>query len=147
MMRTSSSVLVMAGLAMALVGCVTSMASDRNPAISDPAVRAAAATGLARAIVELRIPGGWRPEGELSPEGAARQHAAIASAQHAVITRLAGTSFRVLRVYDAVPMLSLEIGADAVAALEGMGDVVTRVHEDASATPQPTPAPPGSSRP
>ena len=59
----------------------------------------------------------------------------IAAAQQAVLGRLSGTSHRLVRQYTSVPLLALEIGADALRALEGMGDLVIRVRAERARTP------------
>jgi len=98
-------------------------ATDEAPVI-DPEVRVAAAQGRARVLVELRL------SGASPPPGAAAQERAIAATQQAVLARLSGTSHRVVRQYTSVPLLALEIGADALRALEGMGDLVARVRAE-----------------
>lgn len=112
-------------------GCAASGAS-----MVDPQVRNAAARGAAQVLVELRIAGGMKPEGELGDQTAvAAQRRAIETAQQNVLDRLAGTRFSLSRRYTTIPMLALEIHADALSALERMGDLVVRIVED-------TPAPP-----
>jgi hypothetical protein len=93
--------------------------------VIDPEVRAAVAQGPARVLVELR------PTGDsASPGDAAAQERAIAAAQQAVLARLAQQSHRLVHRYTSVPLLSLEIGAAALGALETMGDLVLRVRAD-----------------
>jgi len=101
-------------------------ATDEAPVI-DPDVRAAVAQGPARVLVELRLPapGGGPPSG-----AASGREQAIAATRRAVLARLAGTSHRLVRQYTSVPLLALEIGADALRTLEGMGDVVARVRAE-----------------
>lgn len=104
----------------------------------DPAVRSAAAAGPVRVIVELRLTPAFTPEGELSsPAAVDAQRRAIAQAQDDLIARLAGTSFSVARKFDGLPMMALEIGADALARLEAAGTLVTRVLPDAPRFRQP----------
>jgi len=104
----------------------------------DPAVRSAAAAGPVRVIVELRITPAFTPEGELpSPAAVDAQRHAIAQTQDDLIARLAGTSFSVARKFDGLPMMALEIGADALARLEAAGTLVTRVLPDAPRFRQP----------
>jgi hypothetical protein len=95
--------------------------------VIDPDVRAAVAQGPARVLVELRLPapGGAPPSGPASA-----QEQAITAARQRVLARLAGTSHRLVRQYTSVPLLALEIGADALRALEGMGDLVARVRAE-----------------
>ncbi len=102
----------------------------------DPEVRRAVDRGVARVMVELRLPRGFRPEGELvTPDGVGRQRDAIAAAQMTVLSRLPGGHFSLIRRYDSVPFLALEIDADALTALGAMGDVVTRVLPDQTFAP------------
>jgi hypothetical protein len=98
--------------------------------VIDPEVRAATAAGSTRVLVELRLSGGSPPHG-----GAAAQERVIAAAQQAVLGRLSGTPHRLLRQFTSVPLLALEIGADALRALEGMGDLVIRVRAERVRSP------------
>lgn len=110
-------------------------ATPPSPVI-DEGVRAAVRQGSARVIVELRIPGGVKPEGDLaSPAAVAAQRQAISDAQASVVARLAGTRFSPIRRYRSVPFLALEVGPDALMALERMGDAVSRVLEDRTVVP------------
>jgi hypothetical protein len=124
-------------------------ATPPSPVI-DEGARAAVRQGSARVIVELRIPGGFKPEGDLgSPGAVAAQRRAISEAQAKVVARLAGTRFSQVRQYRSVPFLALEVGPDALAALEHMGDVVSRVLEDRTVMPRagtgnPSERPPGT---
>ena len=105
-------------------------ASAEVPVI-DSEVRAATTTsGRARVLVELRLPGSAPAPGD-----AAAQERVIAAAQQAVLGRLSGTVHRVVRQYTSIPLLALEIGADALRALEGMGDLVIRVRAERARPP------------
>jgi subtilisin family serine protease len=73
--------------------------------------------GQARVIVELDLPLGFVPEGFLSDAGGAAQRADVAAAGHQVLARLAGRSARVVHRYATVPLMALEIGADALPEL------------------------------
>lgn len=105
--------------------------------VIDPAVRAGVAAGLTRVIIELRIAPPFTPEGDLPGAAVEAQRQTIARTQDDVIARLAGTSFAVSHRYEGLPLLSLEIGADALARLEGAGDLVARVLPDAPRFRQP----------
>ena len=100
-------------------------ASDATPVI-DPEVRTATAQGRARVLVELRLPDGAPPR----PAARRRRSAPSPPAQQAVLARLATTPHRLVHRYTTVPLLSLEIGPDALRALEAMGDLVARVRAD-----------------
>jgi len=92
--------------------------------------------GTGRVIVELRIDPPFRPEGDLPDKIAiSTQRKAIATAQRQLLARLRGTAFAVIHQYDALPLLALQIGPDALAILETSGDLVARVTEDATRTP------------
>jgi hypothetical protein len=93
--------------------------------VIDPEVRAAVARGPARVLVELRL-----PDPAASPGLGSAPGPAIAMAQEAVLRRLSGTLHRLVRQYTTVPLLALEIGPDALRALEAMGDLVVRVRAD-----------------
>ncbi len=122
------------GLVVAAAGAWCATAP--SPVI-DEGVRSAVRQGSARVIVELRIPGGFKPEGDLGSTAAvAAQRWAISEAQAKVVARLAGTRFSQIRQYRSVPFLALEVGPDALAALEHMGDVVSRVIEDRTVLPR-----------
>jgi len=117
-----------------LVQCISAPAgasAETYPMI-DPAVRAAAAAGQTRVIIELRIRPSFTPEGKLAgPTAVEAQRKAIANAQAEVLGRLSGTRFALVRQYDARPVMALLIDADALALLEAAGDVVARVLPDA----------------
>lgn len=108
----------------------------RSVAEIDARVEAAVGRGRARVLVELRLPGGVVPEGELGSAGqVGAQRRAIATAQSTVLSRLAGTDFTLVRQFGSVPLLALEIGPSALAGLRAMGDVVARVIPEAVIPP------------
>jgi hypothetical protein len=86
-------------------------------------VRQTVKSGTAKVPVDLRI-SALKPEGELKPESVKAQRQAIAEGQDRVLSQLANTRFTVARRYQSIPLLALEVGADALAKLEGMTDVV-----------------------
>ena len=115
----------------------TGVVGAKIPPVIDPGVRAAAGSGQARVIVVLRIVSTWKPEGDLPGRaGEDTQRKAIAQAQAEVLARLGGTRFTVTRQYDSLPMIALEIGADALVRLESAGDVVAHVLPDRRLVPQ-----------
>ncbi|HSD51260.1 MAG TPA: hypothetical protein VLG48_07605 [Candidatus Methylomirabilis sp.] len=119
-----------------LVAAASAWCATPPSPVIDEGVRAAVRQGSARVIVELRIPG-IKPEGDLASSAAvAAQRRAISDAQASVVARLAGTWFSLLRQYRSVPFLALEVGPDALNALEHMADVVSRVLEDRMVLPR-----------
>lgn len=97
----------------------------------------AAAEGAVRVIVQLRVSA--LPEGELNgADAVASQRRAIASTQSAILTELAGTSYRVIRIFETIPFLALDVSPAALQALEGSA-LVVGVEEDRVAAPQRTP--------
>lgn len=114
-----------------------SIAGGLPSPVIDPAVRTAASAGNARVIVELRTSPPFTPEGYLSgPAAVDAQREAIAKTQAALLARLAGTRFSISHRYDGLPLISLEIGADALARLDAAGDLVARVLPDTKRFPQ-----------
>jgi hypothetical protein len=95
--------------------------------VIDPEVRAAVARGPVRVLVELRLP---EPVAPATPDAGVARERAIAAARKAVLGRLAGTAHRLVRQYTTIPLLALEIGPDALRALERMSDVVARVRAE-----------------
>ena len=88
--------------------------------------------GVARVIVELRLPSGRHvPEGRLATLAArAAQRQSIATARTQLVARLQGTGHRVIHQYDSLPIVALEIGPDALTRLGASGPQVVRVIED-----------------
>jgi hypothetical protein len=91
--------------------------------VVDADVRSEVAGGSSRVIVELRA------EPRNDP-------AAIGRAQRRVIDALPPGHALLVRRYESVPMLALEIDADALAVLERLGDTVVRVRADSVKAPQ-----------
>jgi hypothetical protein len=86
--------------------------------IVDPDVRTQLIVGRARVLVELRV---------AEPEDPAARVEAIGRAQEVVLSRVPAV---LVRRYQSVPLLALEIDAAGLRALEGLGDVVVRVEAD-----------------
>jgi len=101
-------------------------ATPGDAPVIDPDVRAAVTRGPARVLVDLRLPAPSASDTDPRPP----REPAIAATRQIVLARLTGTAYRLVRQYRTVPLLALEIGADALAALERMGDVVVRVRVD-----------------
>lgn len=86
--------------------------------------------GSARVLVEVRLPEGVKPEGELTAAAQVAQRRAIAAAQDSVLAGLASSHFSLVRRYETVPLLLLEVQDDAVTALDRMASIVARVRLD-----------------
>src|SRR5439155_20728178 len=92
----------------------TSALSETAPLIA-PEVRQLVGGSSARVIVELRLD---------QSGGRNQRPQAIARAQDALPLRLPPSHISVARRYTSVPLLALEIDATALAAIEGMPDLV-----------------------
>lgn len=85
-------------------------------------IEQAAAQGTALVLVGLRVP--WQMESGLSQDAVRAQREAIHEVQGNLLTELSGTQHRVVRRYEQVPGIALEVGADALAALARSATVV-----------------------
>lgn len=131
----STSVVLLVGLT-----AVQTLAGSIPEALVDRAAR----EGTVRVIVQLRVSA--RPEGELgSPDAVASQRQAIAAAQSAVLKELAGAGYRVVRTYETIPFLALEVSLSAVQALDE-SVLVMGVEEDRLNSPQRTPNRPAADK-
>ena len=96
-------------------------------AMVDPEVRALVRVGRARVLVTLQVAETSDP---------AQRADAIGRAQDAVLARLPSTHASVVRRYESIPLLALEIDATALRALETMTDLVAGVKLDRAVKPQ-----------
>lgn len=85
--------------------------------------------GRVRAIVELRTRGAQRAEGRLTRAAALAQRGRIRAVGARVASRMQARNMRVLRRFETVPFLVLEVDAATLDALGGDGDVAA-VTED-----------------
>jgi hypothetical protein len=83
-----------------------------------------AANGSALVLVGLNVP--WQMESRLSADGLRAQRAAIASIQSDLLGKLDGKKYRILRRYQEIPGIALEVSADALAELARL-PIVTNV--------------------
>lgn len=84
----------------------------------------AAANGSALVLVGLNVP--WQMESRLGEADLHAQRSAIASIQSDLLTKLEGTNHKILRRYQEIPGIALEVGADALAELARL-PIVTNV--------------------
>ena len=75
----------------------------------------AAAQGTVMVLVGLDVP--WQMESRLNADEVRVQREIIASIQRDLLTDLQGRSYKVIRRYDQIPGLALEVGPDALAEL------------------------------
>lgn len=87
----------------------------------------AARDGTVLVLAGLRTP--WQHEDHLSDELLALQRNAIHSAQSYVLAELAGTRYKVTRLYGKIPGIALRVGVDALIVLEN-SPAVTNVVQD-----------------
>ena len=107
--------------------------------ISREVIDQTATHGTALVLVGLNVP--WRLESRLSDEGLRTQRSAIASIQGDLLNHLDGRKYRLVRRYQEIPGIALEVGAEALAELARL-PIVTNVLLDrpsGSAIPAPKP--------
>jgi hypothetical protein len=75
----------------------------------------AATEGSVLVLVGLNV--SWQMESSLSEEQVRHQREAIASIQRDILTELDGKAYKVIRRYDTIPGIALEVGAEALAEL------------------------------
>jgi hypothetical protein len=90
-------------------------------------INQAAAHGTVLVLVGLKVP--WEMESRLSEDGLRAQRTAIASIQSDLLTQLEGRNYKLLRRYQELPGIALEVGADALAELARL-PIVTNVRLD-----------------
>ena len=119
---------VVAFLVTQIVG-VTALGAGmpRADTMVDPEIRALVRVGRARVLVTLQVAETGDP---------AQRADAIGRAQDAVLARLLSTHASLVRRYESIPLLALEIDATALRALETMTDVVAGVKLDRAVAPQ-----------
>ena len=83
-----------------------------------------AAHGSALVLVGLDLP--WQMESRLNEADLHAQRTTIASRQNELLGKLAGRKFTVVRRYQEIPGIALEVGADALAELARLS-IVTNV--------------------
>ncbi|HUC97300.1 MAG TPA: hypothetical protein VMR88_02410 [Candidatus Polarisedimenticolaceae bacterium] len=91
------------------------IASAETDKVPDEIIEQAASAGKVLVLVGLNVP--WTMEGTLTDNEIVNQRRSIGSAQNDLLTQLSGTDFRVIRVYDSIPGIALEVGNEALAVL------------------------------
>ena len=109
----------------ALLLLLTSVALAQSPGkIPREVIDQAAANGTALVLVGLDVP--WQREAQLSEAELRAQRSAIASIQSDLLNQLEGRKYKLLRRYQEVPGIALEVGAEALAELARL-PIVTNV--------------------
>ncbi|HEY2922775.1 MAG TPA: protease inhibitor I9 family protein [Candidatus Binatia bacterium] len=101
------------------------------------------AHGTVLVLVGLNTP--WQMESNLSEDQVHAQREAIASIQKNLLTELEGRKYKIIRRYDRIPGIALEVGADALAELARSPNVTNvlldrPVPEEESASSEKVPA-------
>lgn len=94
----------------------------------------AAAHGTVLVLVNLNVP--WQMESRLNAGEAQAQRENIAATQKNLLKELEGRKYRVIRRYDRVPGITLEVGADGLAELARSARVSNVMLERQSADAQ-----------
>ena len=114
----------------------TAIAAAETDKVPYEIVHQAASDGKVLVLVGLNVP--WTMEGKLTENEIGTQRRAIGSAQNHLLTQLSGTEFRIVRVYDSIPGIALEVGNDALAVLR-KSNSVSNVLPDRPAIPAASP--------
>jgi hypothetical protein len=104
-----------------LIGVSTGLAQQSESKVPAEIIDQVTAQGSALVLVGLKVP--WQMESRLSEEQVRLQRQAIAAIQKDLLAEIAGKSFKIIRRYDSVPGLALEVGADALAELARSSNV------------------------
>jgi hypothetical protein len=97
----------------------------------------AAANGTVLVLVGLSVP--WQMESLLNEEEVRSQHVAIAAIQSDLLAQLEGKNYKVLKRYQEIPGIALEVGPDALSELARL-PIVTNVLLDRPAIKKPNEA-------
>lgn len=126
--------LMTAALAALLLSVAAPASAQTASKVPPEVIDQAAAHGTALVLVGLSVP--WQLESNLSPDEIRAQRISIAAIQRDLLFALEGRKYKVVRRYDQIPGLALEVGADALAELAS-SPIVTNVWLDrATAEPE-----------
>ena len=99
----------------------TAAIAQTDGKIPPEVINHAAAHRTVLVLVSLNVP--WQMESRLSAEEARAQREAIAAIQRNLLNELHGRTDKVMRRYDRVPGIALEVGADGLAELARSANV------------------------
>src|SRR5438105_2000464 len=137
MMKAPAAIFTALASAMAvgLIGAAQSSSSG-GPEIAQIVRNRVQQDGSARVIVQLNLATGAHvPEGRLPNAAIARQRNAIRAAHARLMAKLPRGGHRIVREFQTVPYVALEIGPAALAALEAAAGDAVRVLDDELARP------------
>ena len=92
-----------------------------TPKIPAEVIDVAASGGSVLVLVGLKVP--WQMESSLTENQIQAQRDTIASIQKNLLSELAGKSYKIMRRYDRIPGIALEVGPDALAELARSSNV------------------------
>ena len=93
-------------------------------------------------LVGLKVP--WQRENTLSEDAISRQRQAIYSVQDELLSELSGARYIIVRRYNVIPAIALEVGADAVSVLANSIHVTNVLADKPAKTSQSSAEPPGA---
>ena len=111
----NQGMLILGGCTALLIFLATAAQCQSTGKIPRDVIDATAANGSAWVLVGLDVP--WQMEASLSQGDLRAQRSAIASGQNDLLDHLAGREFTVVRRYQEIPGIALEVGAEALAEL------------------------------
>lgn len=124
--------------------CLAALLSVAGPAVIGHAagkipqevIDHAAAHGTVLVLVGLNVP--WQMELKLNEDAVQAQRASIGSVQRNLLTELSGRNYKIIRRYERVPGIALEVGADALATLAQSANVVNVLLDRPAGSPERT---------
>lgn len=109
-------------ISLAAILCAVASRSAAEQKIPTEVIDQAAANGTVMVLVALKVP--WQMESTLGEDQVQAQRDAIASIQTNLLSELLGKSYKLVRRYDRIPGIALEVGPDALAELAHSTNVV-----------------------
>lgn len=111
----NQGMLILGGCTALLIFLATAAQCQSTGKIPRDVIDATDANGSAWVLVGLDVP--WQMEASLSQGDLRAQRSAIAAGQNDLLDQLAGRAFTVVRRYQEIPGIALEVGAEALAEL------------------------------
>lgn len=115
--------------------CATIVLAQTAGKISREVIDQAANHGTVLVLVGLDVP--WQMESRLNADELRAQRESIASIQKDLLADLEGRNYKVIRRYDQIPGLALEVGPDALAELARSPNVTNVLLDRPAAEPEP----------